>query len=518
LLGGTDRQIRAQLLSPFIRQQLGTFVAVENAGDLIALTRLIESGQVAPAIERVYPLTEVATAIRHMLDGRACGQARGRPPDRWRAAAVEPASYRRCDGSLRGGGIMRMRTAGSLMLFSLVGVLGVGAVPGWAAMTQGAYTEQVSVTTAGEPVMSSGYGVAVNADGRFAAFLSRDEKLLGPYPPDMLPGFGLFVRDRKAGTTTRADLGADGRPVLSGAGVDDVSMDADGRKVAFVDEADLLGDGQGYRQRVFVRDLRAGRTSRVDVSSQGVSANGASMNPQISADGRFVAFDSFATNLVPSVTNGVSNVYVRDLRTRTTTLVSVALGGAQPDGISRVPAISADGRFVAFASAASNLVPGDDNASSDLFVRDLRKGTTTMALKSTRYNAGGYDASISADGRYVAFQDFGQLKVYDQRTRTTRTLAPSTSDGAPITDAATPSISANGRYVAFEGRSGGGILQGTAYRYDLRTNHTESAMVSSDGQPLTGDSRDLAISADGRSVIFTLYSVDVTTLLHHFAG
>ena len=112
---------------------------------------------------------------------------------------------------------------------------------------------------------------------------------------------------------------------------------------------------------VFVRDRQTGATRRVSVGPGGVQGDSSSFTPSISADGRFVAFSSSASNLVPDDINGIPDVFVRDRQTGTTRRVSVGPGGVQGNSSSFDPAISADGRFVAFISAASNLVPGDTN-------------------------------------------------------------------------------------------------------------------------------------------------------------
>ena len=125
---------------------------------------------------------------------------------------------------------------------------------------------------------------------------------------------------------------------------------------------------------VFVRDLQSGTTQRVSVAADGTQGNGGGDDPAISADGRYVAFDSYASNLVPGDTNDRYDVFVRDLQSRTTQRVSVATDGTQANGDSGSPAISSDGRYVAFSSDASNLVPGDTNGEPDVFVRDLRPG------------------------------------------------------------------------------------------------------------------------------------------------
>jgi Tol biopolymer transport system component len=144
----------------------------------------------------------------------------------------------------------------------------------------------------------------------------------------------------------------------------------------------------------------------VSVDSAGNLGNSGSYNPSISADGRFVAFSSGASNIVPGDTNNTHDIFVRDTLTNTTTRVSVDSAGNQANSNSDGPSISADGRFVAFDSDASNLVPGDTNNSYDIFVRDTLTNTTTRVSVDSAGNQGNSDSdrpSISADGRFVAF-------------------------------------------------------------------------------------------------------------------
>ena len=185
------------------------------------------------------------------------------------------------------------------------------------------------------------------------------------------------------------------------------TLAADGRFVAFGSDATNLvtGDTNAVSD-AFVYDRVTGTTERVSVSSAGAEANGTSFAPAISADGRFVAFPSEATNLVPGDTNGVTDVFVRDRLTGTTERVSVSSAGAEANGTSFAPAISADGRFVAFPSEATNLVPGDTNGATDVFVRD-RLTATTDRVSVDSAGAQANDRSdfpaISADGSVVAF-------------------------------------------------------------------------------------------------------------------
>lgn len=188
------------------------------------------------------------------------------------------------------------------------------------------------------------------------------------------------------------------------------AISANGKRVAFVSDATNLvaGDTNGVSD-VFVRDLEAGVTRRVSVASDGTQANDLSRwQPALSADGRFVAFSCAANNLVNSSSNKrlPFRIYVYDWETRKTTLVSVSSDGTPSNLLSWFPAISANGRFVAFTSGADNLVPGDTNRSYDIFVHDRLSRETTrvsVATDGTQANRTSDGPSISADGRLVAF-------------------------------------------------------------------------------------------------------------------
>jgi archaellum component FlaF (FlaF/FlaG flagellin family) len=185
------------------------------------------------------------------------------------------------------------------------------------------------------------------------------------------------------------------------------SMSADGRYVAFHSDASNLVPGDTNRQKdVFVYDRQADTIERVSLAADGTQGSFDSRDPSISADGRYVAFESAASNLVPDDTNGQWDVFVYDRQTGTTQRVSLAAAGTQGNSSSNAPSISADGRYVAFESAASNLVPGDTNGQRDVFVYDRQTGTierVSLASDGTQGNDRCYTPAISADGRYVAF-------------------------------------------------------------------------------------------------------------------
>ena len=263
------------------------------------------------------------------------------------------------------------------------------------------YTQRVSVDSFGHPASLYSSAPAISSDGRYVAFQS-----LAPFVSNDVNGrTDIFVRDRTAGTTTRASVSSTGGQVDSNSVTPSIS--ADGRYVAFASFATNLVTGDTNEDwDVFVKDRQTGQTTRVSVDSSGAQGDAASAGPSISADGRFVAFWSRATNLVPGDTNGAVDVFVRDLAAGTTTRVSLDAAGMEADTDSGVCSISGDGRYVAFQSLAA-LDPFDANGSWDIYVRDRVAGVTTRASYSSIGNdpAGDCEApSISADGRFVAFQ------------------------------------------------------------------------------------------------------------------
>ena len=184
------------------------------------------------------------------------------------------------------------------------------------------------------------------------------------------------------------------------------AISADGRFVAFnSSDSTLVPNDTNHSPDVFVRDRQTSITRRVSVGTSGEGANGPGGEPSLNADARFVAFQSWASNLVPGNTNLFSDIFVFDQQSGTTSRVSVS--ELQSDGDSDQPSISADGRFVAFQSKATDLVSGDTNGRVGVFVRDRLAGATERVSITSNgsplYSLGNSFPVISASGRFVVF-------------------------------------------------------------------------------------------------------------------
>jgi hypothetical protein len=263
-------------------------------------------------------------------------------------------------------------------------------------------TERVSVDSSGNQGNQYSGSPAISADGRLVAFESWASRLVAG---DLNNKQDVFVRDRAAGTTSRVSVDSSGAEGNDESGLPAVS--ADGRVVAFYSLAtNLVAGDTNLRIDVFVHDLVTGVTELVSVDSSGVQANSHSYESALSSDGQIVAFTSLATNLVPGDTNGTYDIFVHDRSTGITERVSVDSSGSEGDFWSLRPSLSADGRYVAFQSWASNLVAGDTNNTPDVFVHDRATGITErVSVDSSGAEADNWSnsATISADGDLVVF-------------------------------------------------------------------------------------------------------------------
>ncbi len=319
---------------------------------------------------------------------------------------------------------------------------------------------------------------------------------------------------------------------LSGTALNRTYLSADGRYVAFWSAATNLvpGDTNG-RQDVFVRDLVAGTIERVSVDSAGLEGDGDSTDPTISADGNIVAFQSAATNLVAGDANARIDVFVRDRAAGTTVRVSVDAGGAEGNHDSTRADVSSNGRFVAFQSRASNFVANDTNNKFDAFVKDLATGVLDCvsldALGTVGDNTSGSPA-ISGSGRWVAFHSLASnlepgdananfdVFLRDRQTGTLERLSVGPLGEEADYFSQTPSITPDGRYVAFSSTATNLIVGDTNNVFDVFVRDTVldvTRRVSVDSQDYQGNStsQGSSISADGRFVVFQSSASNLVT-------
>ncbi len=257
--------------------------------------------------------------------------------------------------------------------------------------------------TVGGITLTSGFP-AVSADGRFVAFISSATNL---DLADLNGRSDVYVHDRQTGETQRASFKTDGSEI-GGFIVGVVAINAD--LTGGVDGQFVVYSINTGNTNVFLYDRVTGTTEKIDVKSDGTDANNDSEQAVISADGRFVAFRSGADNLDSADLNGVFDIYLRDRQAGTTIRVSLNKNGVEANGACSDPAISADGRFVGFQSLADNLdlVSADTNGAHDYFLHDRQTGVTErVSLDENDAEGQGDGASspmgINEDGRFIVF-------------------------------------------------------------------------------------------------------------------
>lgn len=375
-------------------------------------------------------------------------------------------------------------------------------------------TQRVSVSSGGDQTDHVSQSAAMSTHGRYVAFISFASNLV---PGDTNRAWDVFVRDRLAGTTQRVSVDSSGDQANDGSG--GIAISADGRYVAFGSDASNLvpGDTNDHLD-VFVHDRIAGTTRRVSVSSSGEQIDFDSSSPAISAHGRYVAFEAHDVSL--------SGVFVWDRRTETTQRVSVTSTGDPAEGVSNSPAISAHGRYVAFQSTASDLVPGDTNGQTDVFVRDRATGTTQRVsvtdsgAEVKNGSLAGSGPVLSAHGRYVAFGSSASdlvpgdtngevdLFVRDRVAGTTQRVSIGNTGAQANARSDIPALSAHGRYVAFHSPASNLVPEDTNNSWDVFVRDrvagtTQRVSISENGAQADGTSTLPALSAHGRYVAFT---------------
>ena len=365
------------------------------------------------------------------------------------------------------------------------------------------------------PINSFCDSPVIDATGRFVAFLSSATNLTtNPLTAD----YHLYVRDVQAGSTTLVDADTNGVGSISISPATAPRISADGRYVAFeCPDGGLVPNDNNRAYDVFVRDLTASTNELISVRnsallSQTANGNSGLFTFAVSTNGRFAAFVSEANNLVVNDTNGVSDIVVRDLLTGLNLLVSVGTNGGCSDSPSTEPTISGDGRFVTFTSGADNLIANDANKAPDVFLRDLLTGATALVSASNNGtnsgNGASYSAVVSADGSAVMFRSQAKNLTAGSFTGTDnlfwRDMLAGTNYALTTSGAATAAaMSPDGRFVAFGGSTAKIFVWDSLSHAQVYSNQTATVISG------------VAINADGTHIAYTtgsgpasLYGVD----------
>lgn len=378
--------------------------------------------------------------------------------------------------------------------------------------------QRVSLGRIGAEGDSDSFRPSISADGQSVVFLSTAENLVENDTNGLQDVF-LFERDSKR--ISRITVGYDGSEPNGPSS--DARISSDGRFVALVSEAsNLVPDDTNGTTDVFLYDVESGNIGLVSKAANGEQGDDRSLQPSISGNGRFVAFVSLADNLHEADDNGVSDVYVYDRDEERLELATVDDEGALANHHSKHAAISDDGRYVAFQSMATNLVDADEDDMWDIYVRDRQEAVTELISRNLEGRAGSMESqrpSISADGRYIAFESwaddlvagdqnyYSDVFVMDRHTGGME-LASMGNDGEQAGDVNGGAvISADGRFVAFSSMAGNLVSNDQnqmfdVYLRDRHTHRTQLISINLDGQAGGGVSISPALTAAGTFIVF----------------
>jgi Tol biopolymer transport system component len=401
---------------------------------------------------------------------------------------------------------MTNRLAALIAALALAMLLAPSPISAQGCLQTGTIT-RVSVSSGGAQANAASFTPDLSGDGRYVTFSSLADNLV---PSDTNSAEDIFVYDRHNCQTQRVSVSTGGDQANGGSYLPRFSTD--GRRLVFESDASNLvtGDLLSFTD-VFIRNVPNAQTERVSLTFTQLEANANSLTAVTSADGRFVAFESLASNLTSTAdTLGFRDIFVRDRLTSATSLISVSTGGAPGSGESSWAAISDDGRYVVFQSEASNLIPADGNTHADIFIRDRQTSTTTRinGVGGTAPNEGSFRPVISGDGRYIAFTSlatnlatgdsvdlFADVFLHDRQTAATTKISTGAS-------AESVEISGDGRFIVYSAMQ-------QVYLFDRLTGQTAPVSRNTVGAPGNGASGEPSISADGTTITFASAASDL---------
>lgn len=384
----------------------------------------------------------------------------------------------------------------------------------------GGPTVRVSLRSDGGEADRSSFRPGMSSDGRYVVFESFAENLVSN---DTNDATDIFVRDQQNGTTTRVSVATGGGQAISSS--TSPSISGDGRYVVFHSSAvNLVSGDTNNVSDIFIHDRQTGETRRVSQRSNGTQGNDVSYNPVIAEQGEYVVFWSYASTLVDNDTNGKADVFIWERATGNLSRVSTDTNNNQANGDSQYPTISGGGRFVAFESVASNLVTGDSGLYRDIFLKDRQTGETKrISVRGNGEEGEGdsYRAVISGNNQHIAYTSFASnlidgdtnlypdVFVYERLNNLTYRESVS-SNGAQLnafTQEMDPALSYDGRYLVFSSVATNLVSNDSnnssdIFLRDRSSDTTVFASVSSAGSQGNAESIHGAINYDGQYVAF----------------
>ncbi|OGL31889.1 hypothetical protein A3F64_00595, partial [Candidatus Saccharibacteria bacterium RIFCSPHIGHO2_12_FULL_42_8] len=387
-------------------------------------------------------------------------------------------------------------------------------------------TSRVSVDSNGSEANNFSSSPSISTDGRYIAYSSAATNLVAGDTNGVLD---VFLYDTVTETTKRISVDSGGNEAHSDSY--EPSISGDGRYIAYASDADnLVTSDTNIMTDMFLYDTVNETTSRISVDSGGVEADGSSGGASVSSDGRYITYHSDATNLVAGDTNVTTDVFLYDTDTQTTSRISVDSGGTESTGYSYSPAISGDGQYITYSSDSTDLVIGDTNGFSDIFLYNVATQTTTRISMDTggnESNNGSAYSNISSNGRYIVYQSeasdliFGDsnlaqdIFLYDTLAQTT-TLISKDSNGVISGNYSSDAvISGDGKYIVYQSIGENLVNNDTnanfdIYAFEIDSGKTFRVSVDSNKNQGNGGSSLPTISGDGK---YIAYSSDATNLV-----